>query len=171
MRENKIRELVRIVQDSDIDELEVRTWWGKRVRIKKTAANISENTAGVIPVSAASPIPQAPATVVPSEPVKAPSVTPEKSETEVKSEPKSNLLEIKAPMVGTFYSSPAPDAEPYIKVGDVISPGQVLCIIEAMKLMNEIESEMSGRIVEVLCKNAQSVEYNQTLFLVEPSNT
>ena len=169
MRENKIRELVRIVQDSDIDELEVRTWWGKRVRIKKTAS-ISENTTGIVPASTSSMIPQSPAVPVPGEPVVAPSVTPEQSETEVKGKQASNLLEIKAPMVGTFYSSPAPDAEPYIKVGDVISPGQVLCIIEAMKLMNEIESEISGRIVEVLCKNAQSVEYNQTLFLVEPSN-
>ncbi len=169
MRENKIRELVRIVQDSDIDELEVRTWWGKRVRIKKTAASISENTTGAIPVTASSTSPQPPAAAVPTEPVKAPSVPPEKSATEEKREQESQLLEIKAPMVGTFYSSPAPDAEPYIKVGDVISPGQVLCIIEAMKLMNEIESEISGRIVKVLSKNAQSVEYNQTLFLVEPS--
>jgi acetyl-CoA carboxylase biotin carboxyl carrier protein len=165
MRENKIRELVRIVQESDIDELEVRTWWGKRVRIKKTATSVFENVTGSVPVSASLP-PQSSAVAIPGEPVQAPPVAPENSAAEAE----SKLLEIKAPMVGTFYSSPAPDAEPYIKEGDVISPGQVLCIIEAMKLMNEIESEFSGRVVKVLGKNSQPVEYNQTLFIVEPSN-
>ncbi|GAK54087.1 biotin carboxyl carrier protein [Candidatus Moduliflexus flocculans] len=71
-------------------------------------------------------------------------------------------------MVGTFYRSPAPDADPYVKVGDQISPGQVLCIIEAMKLMNEIEAECSGRIKEILGENGKPVEYNQVLFIVEP---
>jgi acetyl-CoA carboxylase biotin carboxyl carrier protein len=72
-------------------------------------------------------------------------------------------------MVGTFYRAPAPDTEPYVKEGDIISPGTVLCIIEAMKLMNEIEAEISGRIVKILCDNSQPVEYNQPLFLIEPS--
>ena len=84
-------------------------------------------------------------------------------------EKKSNLIEIKAPMVGTFYSSPAPDADPYVREGDSISNGKILCIIEAMKLMNEIESENSGKIVQILVENAQPVEYDQPLFLVEPS--
>ena len=70
-------------------------------------------------------------------------------------------------MVGTFYRSPSPDAEPYVDVGDAISPGKVLCIIEAMKLMNEIESEVSGKIIEILVENAQPVEYNQVLFKVQ----
>jgi len=73
-------------------------------------------------------------------------------------------------MVGTFYRAPAPGAEPYVKVGDVVSPGQVLCIIEAMKLMNEIEAEVSGKIVEICVENAQPVEYNQVLFRLEPVN-
>ncbi|MCK4296044.1 MAG: acetyl-CoA carboxylase, biotin carboxyl carrier protein, partial [Candidatus Marinimicrobia bacterium] len=73
------------------------------------------------------------------------------------------------PIVGTYYQAPSPDAEPYIKIGDHISIGQPLCIIEAMKIMNVIESEVSGKIVKELVENAQPVEYNQTLFIVEPT--
>ena len=87
----------------------------------------------------------------------APAVT-EKSE---------KIIEVKSPMVGTFYSAPSPDAEPYISVGSNVSSGTVLCIIEAMKLMNEIEAEVSGKIVKILAENAQPVEYNQPLFLIE----
>ncbi len=79
----------------------------------------------------------------------------------------SNLHEIKSPIVGTFYRAPAPDADPYIQVGDVVSSGSVLCIVEAMKLMNEIESDVSGKIVKILVENATPVEYNQPLFLIE----
>ncbi|HEY8417672.1 MAG TPA: acetyl-CoA carboxylase biotin carboxyl carrier protein, partial [Limnochordales bacterium] len=76
-------------------------------------------------------------------------------------------VQITAPMVGTFYRAPAPDAEPYVKVGDVVEVGQTLCIIEAMKLMNEIESEVRGRVVEILVENAEPVEYGQPLFVLE----
>ena len=80
-----------------------------------------------------------------------------------------NTISIKSPMVGTFYRSAGPDKEMFVKVGDVIKPGQVLCIIEAMKLFNEIESEVSGKIVKILVDNAKPVEYDQPLFLVEPA--
>ena len=80
-----------------------------------------------------------------------------------------NLLEVKSPMVGTFYRSPSPEADVYVNVGSLVSPGSVLCIIEAMKLMNEIESEVSGKVVKILVENAQPVEYNQPLFLIEKS--
>ncbi len=80
----------------------------------------------------------------------------------------SNLVEIKSPMVGTFYAAPEPGAEPYVKVGSRVSPGQVVCIIEAMKIMNEIESEVSGLIRESLVENAQPVEFGQPLFRVDP---
>ena len=82
---------------------------------------------------------------------------------------RTDLVEIKSPMVGTFYKAPAPEAKPYAEVGQTIKSGQVVCIIEAMKLMNEIESDTSGRIVEVLVGNAKPVQFGQALFLVEPA--
>jgi acetyl-CoA carboxylase biotin carboxyl carrier protein len=78
------------------------------------------------------------------------------------------LVTVEAPMVGTFYRASAPAADPYVREGDVVKPGQILCIIEAMKLMNEIESKVSGRIHKVLVDNAQAVEYGQPLFLLDP---
>ena len=81
----------------------------------------------------------------------------------------SNLLEVRSPIVGTFYRAPAPGKDPYIKVGDVIDSGQVVCIVEAMKLFNEIESEISGKIVKVVAEDASPVEYDQVLFLVDPN--
>ena len=78
------------------------------------------------------------------------------------------LLTIEAPMVGTFYRSPAPDAQPFVREGDAVRKGQVVCIIEAMKLMNEIESQVTGRVTKVLVENAQPVEYGQPLFVLEP---
>ena len=83
--------------------------------------------------------------------------------------PTSNLVEIKSPMVGTFYKSPEPGAEAYVKVGSRVSPGQVVCIIEAMKIMNEIESEVGGVVKEVLLDNSQPVEFGQPLFRVDPN--
>ena len=80
----------------------------------------------------------------------------------------ANLIEVKSPMVGTFYRSPSPDKDAYVQVGDMIKEGDVVCIIEAMKLFNEIESEVSGRIVKVVSDDASPVEYDQTLFLVDP---
>ena len=85
-----------------------------------------------------------------------------------KEESTTGLLEVKSPIVGTFYRSPSPDKPPFFKVGDVIKSGDVVCIVEAMKLFNEIESEVAGRIVKVLVEDATPVEYDQTLFLVDP---
>jgi len=81
---------------------------------------------------------------------------------------KTNTVEVKSPMVGTFYRSPSPETQPYVKVGDSISVGQVICIIEAMKLMNEIKSEVKGKIVDIQVDNAEPVEFGQALFVVEP---
>ncbi len=92
-----------------------------------------------------------------------------KSNEEISADSSSKLITIKSPMIGTFYRSASPDKPPYIKVGDTISTGMVLCIIEAMKLFNEIESEVSGRIVKMLVDDAAPVEYDQPLFLVEPA--
>ena len=99
-----------------------------------------------------------------------PSLLEPKTEKKEESKPEeNNYYEIKSPIVGTFYKAPAPDAEPYAKVGQKVSPGSVLCIVEAMKLMNEIESDISGKIVKILVENGKPVEYNQPLFLIELS--
>jgi acetyl-CoA carboxylase biotin carboxyl carrier protein len=88
---------------------------------------------------------------------------------EAEGEAHAGLLEVISPMVGTFYAAPAPDAAPYVEVGDRVGKGTVLCIIEAMKLMNELESEVEGTIAKVMVENAQPVEYGQVLFLIDPS--
>ncbi len=95
---------------------------------------------------------------------------PEEAATESKAASQNqNLHEIKSPIVGTLYRAPAPDADPFVQVGDTVSPGMVLCIVEAMKLMNEIECDVSGKIVKILVENGKPVEYNQPLFLIERS--
>ncbi len=86
-----------------------------------------------------------------------------------KTEEESKYIVVKSPMIGTFYRSPSPDKDPFLSVGDNIKPGKIICIIEAMKLFNEIEAEMSGKIVKVLAEDASPVEYDQPLFLVDPS--
>ena len=100
------------------------------------------------------------------EPVQASSPAP----AETSNAPAENLLEVKSPMIGTFYRSPNPDADFFVNVGDSIKKGQPVCIIEAMKLFNEVESEVSGKIVKILVDDASPVEYDQPLFLVEPQN-
>ncbi len=87
------------------------------------------------------------------------------------SEPANGMMTITSPIVGTFYRSPSPDADPYVEEGDVVKKGQVLCIVEAMKLMNEIESEVVGRVVKILAESTKSVEYGQPLFLIDPSQS
>jgi acetyl-CoA carboxylase biotin carboxyl carrier protein len=159
MRAKEIRELVKIVEDSQIGELEITYWWGRKIRISKAASPLSNGRGAGIEIvtsaapSAISPVPHhTPAAMMP-----------------VLSDSAGALLEIKAPMVGTFYRAPAPESDPYVREGDSVSQGKVICIIEAMKLMNEIEAEISGKIVKVLAENGQPVEYNQPLFLVDPA--
>ncbi len=161
MKEEEIRRLVEIVEDSNIAEIEItETRWGKsRIKISKNSSVAANSSTHIIQ----SPAPQQPTTAVPAP-------TPEPTTSEAKPQPASSSgKEVKSPMVGTFYRSPAPDADPYIEIGSVVKKGQVLCIVEAMKLMNEIESEESGKIVQILVDDGQPVEYNQPLFAVEPA--
>ena len=160
MKIESIRRLVKIVEESDIAELEVSRW-GRKVKISKyptdsafKALNSTSHFMVASPQVQPAPgvVQPAPAGPAPAEDVPA---------------KKTTGIEIKSPMVGTFYRAPAPDAESYVKVGDTVQKGSVLCIIEAMKLMNEIEAEFPCRILEILVENAQPVEYNQPLFLVE----
>ncbi len=164
MREAKLRKLIKLVEESEIEELEISSW-GKSVRIRKLILDHR-------PVHLVETREQRPPVVEQAHPATPPLVppapgVPQEQPTQPPAPPAEDVIEIKSPMVGTFYRRPSPEAEPYVEVGDVISPGQVLCIIEAMKLMNEIESEVSGKILKILVENAQPVEYGQPLFLVQ----
>jgi acetyl-CoA carboxylase biotin carboxyl carrier protein len=150
-----LKKLIRLVEQSGIDELELDEE-GTRIRIARHQ-KLPEYAQHQAPLQIAA-APAVPARVEPAVPeLKAPPKEPEKK-----------YHEVKSPIVGTFYRAPAPDADPYVEVGGTIQHGSVLCIIEAMKLMNEIESDMAGRVVKIIVENAQPVEYNQTLFLIEP---
>jgi acetyl-CoA carboxylase biotin carboxyl carrier protein len=156
MELKEIKELIKLVADYGVSEVEVEKGDFK-IAIKKTAE-------GVIHTAPVMQIPVAPVT---QPVVAAPVVAAAPASAPVASE--ANLVTIKSPMIGTFYSSPSPDKPVFVNVGDEIKAGKVVCIIEAMKLFNEIESDISGRIVKVLVNNASPVEYDQPLFLVEPA--
>jgi acetyl-CoA carboxylase biotin carboxyl carrier protein len=159
MNLREIRRLIKMVENSAIDELEIEEE-GKKVRISKHNKQQGEMHHIQIPYQASATPPAAPlADQGPIQQPVAAAPVPESDQTEYQ--------EIRAPMVGTFYRAPSPDADPYVDVGQDVKTGQTLCIIEAMKLMNEIESEYSGKIVKILVENAQPVEYNQSLFLIE----
>jgi acetyl-CoA carboxylase biotin carboxyl carrier protein len=157
---NKIKKLIELVQESEIDEIEV-TRWGTRIRIRKN------------------PVPGNPSYAAPVETVSVVSPVTEKRETigsggtetvEMSTEEKvvvgANEQVVKAPMVGTFYSSPSPDAAAFVEVGSKVTIGKTLCIVEAMKLMNEIPSEINGVINKILVENGEPVEYGQELFVI-----
>ena len=160
MLESKIRKLIRIVEESNIDELEVTTW-GRKIRITRRVNHQNPHSSSHLIVNQPPPEERATATPVKEEPA---SVSVEV----IKPEAEGNLTPIKSPMVGTFYRAPAPGAKPYVELGQIISAGQVVCVVEAMKLMNEIESEVAGRVVKILVENGKPVEFGQTLFLIEP---
>jgi acetyl-CoA carboxylase biotin carboxyl carrier protein len=159
MRPSKIRMLIKLVEESNIGELEVSSW-GRKVSIRKKIGSSNDNGNHHAPVAPANPTVVAPQSRI--DQLEIATQEPKSGVT------KKELIEIKSPMVGTFYKAPAPDAKPYVEIGQVIRPGQVVCIVEAMKLMNEIEAEMPGRVVEVLLENAKPVQYGQPLFLIEP---
>ena len=153
---NLIKKLVKVVDSSEITDLEVEEN-GLRVKIAKKIRMGNVVTQPQILTSVPSVNNSNNNESVVQENVKA------------SDEPKDNYHEVKSPIVGTFYRAPAPDADPYIQVGDTVSVGSVLCIVEAMKLMNEIESDIDGKVIKILAENGKPVEYNQPLFLVQPS--
>jgi acetyl-CoA carboxylase biotin carboxyl carrier protein len=161
---NYLKKLLKIVNESGVDEVEIEEE-GAKIRVKKSPAVPENNLPTYLPFSM-----PAPPTI--SQPTIQPTVSsPIAVEQPIKivEEKAVSYYEIKSPIVGTFYRAPSPDAEPYVKVGDTVSSGQVLCIIEAMKLMNEIESDVNGKIVKILVDNTKPVEYGQTLFLIDQS--
>jgi acetyl-CoA carboxylase biotin carboxyl carrier protein len=158
----QIQELIKMINKSNIGELTIEQK-DFRVTIKQKEEQITQVVAA--------PMQHAPVYAAPPQPVTSqPSGNAPAAEKAKPSETvSSNLITIKSPMIGTFYRRPTPDKPNFVEVGDEVSPDKVVCIIEAMKLFNEIESEVQGKIVKVLAEDASPVEYDQPLFLVEPS--
>lgn len=158
METKEIQKLIDFIAQSGLDEVNIETT-DLKIKVKRYgSAQVIQSAPAVTSapvVSAAAPV-SAPAT-----PVATPAAGQEPA--------KSNLVTIKSPMIGTFYRAASPESPAFVSVGDEIKPGKVVCVIEAMKLFNEIESEISGKIVKILVENATPVEFDQPLFLVEPA--
>lgn len=159
----EVEELIRFVAKANISEVELET---KDVKLviktnKTTIAEVREIPVQPSPVVIAQPVPARQAA--------APAAEAAAPASQAKAEDDSKYVAIKSPMIGTFYRSPGPDKPPFVNVGDKIEKGKVFCIIEAMKLFNEIEAEVSGTVVKVLLNDASPVEYDQPLLLIEPN--
>jgi acetyl-CoA carboxylase biotin carboxyl carrier protein len=151
MTNQEIQELIEIFHASGVAEMEVQRGDG-RLRLTRSAAHAQDLVGGQAPQTLQVPAPL---------PVTAsPAAKPASTD--------SNEIIVKSPIVGTYYDSPSPGAAPFVKVGDSVEPGQALCIIESMKLMNEIEAEIAGMIVHKLCENGRPVEYGEALFAISP---
>jgi acetyl-CoA carboxylase biotin carboxyl carrier protein len=166
MNEKYIRKLIRLVEESEIDSLEVSSW-GRKIRITQKGSNSSNGHNDAPPVIHSVIAPAQVMAASAAAPVGAPVATPPTA-TAVSADNK-HLVEIKSPMVGTFYAAPSPDSPPYVSQNERITVGQVVCIVEAMKLMNEIESEVSGSVSKILVENGKPVEFGQVLFLIDPA--
>ena len=153
MWQDKLKEIIYLLENSDVNEIDIN-FWGRRFRVVKSAGTI------VNPQVASS-------TNVGGQVDTPPHKEQISSSTE--SEPKGDEEKVLSPMPGTFYTSSSPEADPFVKVGNSVKEGDTLCIIEAMKIMNEIEAEQSGTITKILVDNGNAVEYNQPLFLIDPS--
>jgi acetyl-CoA carboxylase biotin carboxyl carrier protein len=157
----QIQELIRIINRSNIGELTIEEK-GFKVTIKQKQDNIQQVVAAAPQMIAAAPAAALPAAAPAALAPAADKTKPAADATA------TNLITIKSPMIGTFYRKSAPDKPLFVEVGDEVTPGKVVCIIEAMKLFNEIESEVKGKIVKILVEDSTPVEYDQPLFLVEP---
>jgi len=166
---NELQDFIKTVAKSGATEVSIETD-DMKITIKappKGKAQTETIVQQVIPAGAASVIAQP--QVVAAAPAPAAVPAPVAEEAKAKEDDTSKYIEIKSPMVGTFYRKPGPDKPTFVNVGDVVSEGQVICILEAMKLFNEIEAEVSGKIVKVLVDDSTPVEFDQVLFLVDPS--
>jgi acetyl-CoA carboxylase biotin carboxyl carrier protein len=156
-----VKKLVEMLDESTVDSIEISTDKGMKIRLSKTpqqrgGMSVAAPMAMQVPVAAT-------AAAAPAAP------TAETTAAARADEQRASYLEVKSPMVGTYYFAPEPGAKQYVSVGERISKGQTLCIIEAMKIMNEIESEFDGVVREILVENAQPVEYGQVLFRIDPN--
>ncbi len=161
MKAKEIQELIDFISKSGLDEVNIETEEFK-IKVRKNSETKSKNFYSNAPAPA--PQPSAPAPVASS-----PTPSTESSSPAPEADSDAKYVAVKSPMIGTFYRSASPEDEAFIQIGDKITAGQTVCIVEAMKLFNEIESEVSGTVVKVLADNASPVEYDQPLFLVDPS--
>jgi len=157
MWQDKLKEIIYILENSDVNEIEVN-FWGRKYRVSKQASVVVQESSGLASKEATQNSIQ-------------PNPNPVESENTLLSDDNESFdgEDQLSPMPGTFYSAPTPEDEPFVSEGDVVKKGQVLCIIEAMKIMNEIESEFDGTIMKVNVNNGDPVEYNQPLFVIKPS--
>lgn len=165
MKTSEIRDLIDFISKSGLNEVNIETSELKLHVKREPDQKVLKSAA---PLVAAAPVAQAPATLAAPAAVQPVATPAPKSTPAAEQAPGKKTVEIKSPMIGTFYRSANPDSPPFVSVGDKVTQGQTVCIIEAMKLFNEIESEVSGTIVKVLVENATPVEYDQVLFVVEP---
>ena len=154
MWQDKLKEIIYILENSDVNEIEMK-YWGRKFRVVKNP--------GIITASKESS-----SVIHSSEPPKAKIKTDAMSTASEPSPPKTDENTVLSPMPGTFYTASSPDDPPFVSTGDTVKKGQTLCIIEAMKIMNEIEADVKGRVVRILVENSNPVEYNTPLFLLEP---
>lgn len=169
MNAKELKSILQALQEHEVSELTLETPDYKLTvkrggEVQYVAAPVPAVIQPQTATPAASTVSHAP--VATPAPAPAPAPAPK---SEAPKEDTSKYSEVKAPIVGTFYRSPSPDAEPFVKEGDTVKKGQVLCIIEAMKLMNEIESEVSGVVRKIMVSNGEPIEYGQVLFLIEPA--
>lgn len=157
-----IQKLIKMIDTSNLSEIEIEE---EGIKLRLAKSKPAEN---IIPQQIQYALP--PQQII-APPIQSPITHTEPSKDEKqdsKPELKKNLIEVRSPIVGTFYRAPSPTADPYVQVGQIVSKGTIICIIEAMKLMNEIECEYEGKIAQLMVENAKPVEYNQVLFLIEP---
>lgn len=158
-----VKKLIEMIDESSVDSIEIASDKGLKIRISKTPTQ-----RGTVQVATPVQVPTVLPAMMDSRVTPAAGVATAPAEAAPPSAPASTL-EVKSPMVGTFYGAPEPGAKPYVSNGDRVQKGQTLCIIEAMKIMNEIESEFAGVVKEVLAQDAQPVEYGQVLFRIDPN--
>lgn len=161
MKAKEIRDLIDFISNSDLDEVNIETQEFK-IAVKKNLPVVNTTVDAVQAVPQPAPAQAIPEPARPQQAAEAASAPPPPVES-------NNYVEIKSPMIGTYYASSTPESDPFIKVGDTVKVGQTVCIVEAMKLFNEIESEYSGKVVKILVENSSPVEYDQPLFLIDPS--
>lgn len=168
MNNKEIQNLIKIISESNLSEFKLNDGDFKlTIRTKEYHKYIKGAAQTQAPVMFSAPTP-ATTPVATQTPTSTSASAPNPVQAEATPDTKNDLLEIKSPIVGTFYRSPSPDKDPFVKVGDQVSSDTVVCIVEAMKLFNEIESEVSGKIVDVLVDDGSPVEYDQVLYLVDP---